>query len=44
MSLNQIRRSVESGRRLAVAGLVLGYLSPVVIVGVVLVAVPAAFR
>lgn len=44
VSLNQIRRSGESGRGLAVAGLVLGYLSLVVIVGVVLVAVPAAFR
>ncbi|MCD2108895.1 DUF4190 domain-containing protein [Rhodococcus erythropolis] len=40
VSLNQIRRSGESGRGLAVAGLVLGYLSLVVIVGVVLVAVP----
>ena len=44
VSLNQIRRSGESGRGLAVAGLVLGYLSLVVVVGVVLVAVPAAYR
>ncbi|WP_069145462.1 DUF4190 domain-containing protein [Rhodococcus erythropolis] len=41
VSLNQIRRSGESGRGLAVAGLVLGYLSLVVIVGFVLVAVSA---
>lgn len=44
VSLNQIRRSGESGRGLAVAGLVLGYLSLVVVVGVVLVAVSAAYR
>ncbi|MGE2846613.1 DUF4190 domain-containing protein [Rhodococcus sp. 2.95] len=44
MSLNQIRRSGESGRGLAVAGLVLGYLSLVVVVGVVFVAVSAAYR
>ncbi|MCJ0948148.1 DUF4190 domain-containing protein [Rhodococcus erythropolis] len=44
VSLNQIRRSGESGRGLAVAGLVLGYLSLVVVVGVVFVAVSAAYR
>ncbi|MFD9679352.1 DUF4190 domain-containing protein [Rhodococcus sp. NPDC059969] len=44
VSLNQIRQSGESGRGLAVAGLVLGYLSLVVIIGFVLVAVSATYR
>lgn len=44
VALNQIRQSGESGRGLAVAGLVLGYLSLIVIVGFVLVAVSAAYR